>query len=143
MILTQILRNVELFDGLTESELNEVAAICDEKRFHRGDIIAKQGEPGDEFFIVTQGYVEVLLEEPRRAVVNLGPGQLIGEMAVVDQGPRSATVQAVEESTVVQVIGRDKFDALCLKNTRIGYVVIRNIAADLSFKLRHRNLSDK
>jgi len=143
MILTQILKNVELFDGLTDSELDEVAAICDERRYRRGEIIAKQGEPGDEFFIVTQGFVEVLLEEPRRAVVNLGPGQLIGEMAVVDQGPRSATVQAVEEPTVVQVISRDEFEVLCQKHTRIGYIVIRNIAADLSFKLRHRNLSEK
>ena len=143
MILTQIHKNVELFDGLTDSELDEVAAICDERRYRRGEIIAKQGEPGDEFFIVTQGFVEVLLEEPRRAVVNLGPGQLIGEMAVVDQGSRSATVQAVEEPTVVQVISRDEFEVLCQKHTRIGYIVIRNIAADLSFKLRHRNLSEK
>jgi CRP/FNR family transcriptional regulator, cyclic AMP receptor protein len=143
MILTHLLRNVELFDGLTDDELDAVAAICYEKQFKRGDIIAKQGEPGDEFFIVTQGFVEVILEEPRRAVVNLGPGQLIGEMAVVDQGPRSATVQAVDEPTIVQVISRDKFEALCKKHTRIGYIVIRNIAADLSFKLRHRNLSEK
>lgn len=141
--LKEILKKVELFDGLTDAELDEMAKICQEKRIHRREVIAKQGEPGNNFFIVTEGFVEVLLEEPRRVVVNLGPGQLIGEMAVVDQGPRSATVEAVTEPTVVQAISRTDFEALCERNTHIGYVVVRNIAADLSFKLRHRHLSER
>lgn len=143
MNLKEILKSVELFDGLTDAELEQVEAVCKERRFQSGEVIAKQGEAGDEFFIVTEGFVEVLLEEPRRVVVNLGPGQLIGEMAVVDQGPRSATVKAVNAPTVVQAVGRADFEALCENSTHIGYVVIRNIAADLSFKLRHRNLSER
>ena len=67
---------------------------------------------------------------------------LIGEMSMVDQGPRSASVRAIHDPTVVQVIRHEDFQALCQRNTHIGYVVMYNMAADLSFKLRHRNLSE-
>jgi CRP-like cAMP-binding protein len=143
--LNEILQNVEIFDGLEKAELEQVAQICRERKLHAGDYITTQGEAGDELFIVTQGFVEVLLGEgatPTRVVVNLGAGQIIGEMALLDQGPRSASVRAVDEPTIVQVINRDNFDLLCRGNYHIGYIVMRNIAADLSFKLRHRNLSE-
>jgi len=69
MDLKDFLRKVELFDGLTEAELEKVAAICQQRRFHRGDILTKQGTPGEELFIVTKGFVEVFLEAPQRVVV--------------------------------------------------------------------------
>jgi CRP-like cAMP-binding protein len=78
-----------------------------------------------------------------RVVVSLGPGQIIGEMALVDQGPRSASVRATSNPTVVQAIQRADLDALCQQETRIGYVIMRNLAADLSFKMRHRNLLER
>lgn len=141
--LKPLLRGVMLFAGLTDEELEAVAAICVEKRLGRGEVLAEQGEPGDELFIVTDGFLEISItspESPANVLVNLGKGQIIGEMALIDQGPRSATVRAVSDA-VVQVIRREDFEALCEKNTRIGYVVMRDIAADLSFKLRHRNLA--
>jgi CRP-like cAMP-binding protein len=60
-------------------------------------------------------------------------------MGLVDQGARSATVQAASEIEVY-AINCDQFSELCLKDTHLGFVVMRNIAADLSFKLRYRNL---
>jgi CRP-like cAMP-binding protein len=74
------------------------------------------------------------------SLARLGQGQIFGEMALVDRGARSATVHCVEDGTVLYVIPRQAFWALCDGNHHIGYVVMRNIAADLSFKLRHRNL---
>jgi len=143
--LKEILRNVEIFDGLEGDEIDQVALICQERRLHRGEYITMQGESRDELYIVTQGFVEVLLGEgsdPSRVVVNLGTGQIIGEMALLDQGPRSASVRALDEPTIVQVIKRKNFESACKNNYHFGYVVMRNIAADLSFKLRHRNLSE-
>ena len=145
MEIKQILRGVELFEGLNEEELEAVVRLCEERRYNRDDIIAQQGAPGEEFFIINNGFVEVVVETPnapRRVIVNLGVGQTVGEMSLVDRGPRSATVRAISEPTVVQVIRRDGFVDLCENNTRIGYVVLRNIAADLSFRLRQRHLSD-
>jgi CRP-like cAMP-binding protein len=144
MELKQVLRGVMLFAGLSDEELDAVAALCNERRLNRGDILAEQGSPGDEFYIVTDGFMEISIQgedESSRVLVNLGGGQIIGEMSLIDQGPRSATVRAISDPAVVQVIRRDDFDALCEKNTRIGYVVMKDIAADLSFKLRHRNLT--
>jgi CRP/FNR family cyclic AMP-dependent transcriptional regulator len=141
--IKELLRSVELFDGLADDDLAEVAQICVRRTFRDGDILAKQGEVGSELFIISEGLVEVTVGDrsTARVVVNLGAGQLIGEMSLVDHGPRSATVCAVQDPTVVQVIQHEAFEDLCQQNTRIGYVVMSNLAADLSFKLRHRHLS--
>ena len=142
-MLKEILESVELFVGLSEDDLDEVAAICEERSIPRGDILVKEGDAGEELFIITGGFVEVLLETPRRVVANLGTGQITGEMALVDGGPRSASLRAISDPTVVQVIHRSDFEQLCTKNTRLGYIVFSNLAADLSFKLRIRNLSER
>lgn len=141
MDLSSILTEIELFNGLNKPELKEIAQICEERVFCCGEMIAKQGDQGDEFFIITEGYVEIAVNDRRdpdtkRVVANLGVGQIIGEMGLVDQGPRSATVCAIEEPTRLQVIRYDAIRNLFQKNARIGYLVMRNLAADISFKLR-------
>ncbi|MBN1146823.1 MAG: cyclic nucleotide-binding domain-containing protein [Anaerolineales bacterium] len=147
MELRRVLQGVDLFEGLRDDELDKVAEICSEKRYRPGELIAHEGEIGDEMFIIAEGFVEVLLGErpsaSARVVVSLGSGQIIGEMALLDQGPRSASVRATSEPTIVQVIQRKDFERLCHDNTNIGYIVMHNLAADLSFKLRHRNLNER
>ncbi len=143
MDTVELLKGVDIFEGLTEQELRRVAAICREARYAKGQVVTSQGEEGDEMFIVRDGLVEVTVGEAGegpRTVVNLGTGQVVGEMALVDRGPRSATVGCVTDVTL-NVIERDAFEKLCQSNTQIGMVVYRNLAADLSFKLRHRHLS--
>jgi len=93
-MLKEILEGVELFDGLSDDDLDQVAAICKERSIPRGDLLVKEGDAGEELFIITGGFVEVLLETPHRVVVNLGTGQITGEMALVDGGPRSASLRA-------------------------------------------------
>ena len=148
MDLLAVLGNVELFDGITPDELEAVSKICRERSYHAGDVLTTQGEPGGELYVICDGFVEVLRSETPsdpspRAVVNLGQGQIVGEMALVDLGPRSATVRTISEKTVVQVIQRDDFKRLCDENYHLGYIVMRNIAADLSFKLRHQHLASR
>jgi CRP/FNR family transcriptional regulator, cyclic AMP receptor protein len=147
MELTNILQSVDLFEGLDDQQLKKVAKICEEKFYQPGQIIAKEGAQGDEMYVITDGFVEVVLgERPNsaaRVVVSLGIGQIIGEMALLDQGPRSASIRATSDPTIVQVINRPDFERLCLEDSQIGYLVMRNLAADLSFKLRHRNLVER
>jgi CRP/FNR family transcriptional regulator/CRP/FNR family cyclic AMP-dependent transcriptional regulator len=143
MDTVELLKGVDIFEGLTEQELRRVAAICREAKYAKGQIVTSQGEEGDEMFIVRDGLVEVTVSEAGegpRTVVNLGTGQVVGEMALVDRGPRSATVRCVTDATL-NVIERDAFENLCQSSAQIGMVVYRNLAADLSFKLRHRHLS--
>jgi CRP/FNR family cyclic AMP-dependent transcriptional regulator len=143
-----VLKSVELFEGVPSHDLQAVSQICQERTYLTGDVITEQSLPGDELFIIFDGFVEVVRSGPHsdpapRTIVNLGQGQIFGEMALVDRGPRSATVRALSDKTVVLVIHRDDFDRLCEQNHRLGYIVMRNIAADLSFKLRHRHLASR
>jgi len=143
MDTVELLKGVDMFEGLTEQELRRVGAICREAKYAKGQIVTSQGEEGDEMFIVRDGLVEVTVGEAGegpRTVVNLGTGQVVGEMALVDRGPRSATVRCVTDATL-NVIERDAFEKMCQSSAQIGMVVYRNLAADLSFKLRHRHLS--
>lgn len=148
MDYSTILAAVELFEGATPQELESVAALSQERMYSKGDIVTAQGEPGSELFVVFDGFVEVLRagvtpEQAPRTVVHLGAGQIFGEMALVDRGPRSATVKAASDTTSVLVIHQDDFERLCEENHHLGFIVMRNIAADLSFKLRHRHLTGR
>jgi CRP/FNR family cyclic AMP-dependent transcriptional regulator len=148
MDLIELLRKVELFEGLSDEEIKSVAALCRERTFSADEVITQQGEPGREMYVICEGWVEVVPSGPPsqaapRAVVNLGMGQLIGEMTLVDAGPRSATVRALSDPTTVQVLDGDSFSRLCEHDYRLGFIVMRNMAADLSFKLRHRNLAGR
>ena len=140
----ELLKGVEAFDGLSDAELTQLAAICHERHYTKGQTVTTQGDEGDEFYVIRSGLVEVGVSEggsqPPRTVINLGVGQVVGEMALVDRGPRSATVRCVTDVTT-NVIGRDAFEQLCQANHHLGMVVYRNLAADLSFKMRHRHLA--
>ena len=143
-----LLQSVELFEGVTQEELKLLAGICKAQNYPPGEVITSQGETGDEIFIVQEGFVEVIRSELSpgagpRTVVNLGQGQIFGEMALVDHGPRSATIRAASDPTSVLVIMREDFERVCEQNYHLGFIVMRNIAADLSFKLRHRNLTGR
>jgi CRP-like cAMP-binding protein len=144
MNLTDILKTIDAFAGLNDNEYAQIAEICTQKTYHRGEVITTQGEPGNSLYIVTQGFIEVVVSGSEggasRVMVNLGTGQMAGEMALIDRGPRSATLRAASEPTIVQAISYRDFETLCDRNTRIGYLVMRNLATDLSFKLRHQNM---
>lgn len=144
----EFLRRLDMFIGVTDEELSEVASLCAEASYKEGDTILHIKDPADNFYLIRIGTVqiitnpEVLEAKPELIdglLVTLGQGQVFGEMGLVDRGARSATVRAAAD-TEVYVINCDEFLTLCSKNTYLGFLVMRNIAADLSFKLRYRNL---
>jgi CRP-like cAMP-binding protein len=152
MVTIDSLRRVEILTGLTDEQLARIADICKEKVYDAGDIIVREREPSNEIYIIDSGSTEVQLSGSHitaetlvapgpQAIISLGQGQIFGEMALIDMGLRSATVCCTVDGTRVYVISRDDFVRLCEQDTDIGYLVMRNLAADLSFKLRHRNLS--
>ncbi len=145
MALLSLMRTVTLFNGLSDEQLQRLVAISEEEIFNAGETIVRQGDSGDKLYFITEGQVEVRVRsgpnQTERSQVYLGRGQLFGEMALLDKGPRSATIRCSRDHTVLRSIHSQAFNALCNTDTAIGYVVMRNIARDLSFKLRHRNLA--
>src|SRR5689334_19409888 len=101
----QLLKGVEVFEGLSDAELKRIAGICQEAQYQKGEVITTQGEAGDEMFIIREGFVEISVgeasesESTPHALVSLGMGQVVGEMALVDHGPRSATARCVMDKT--------------------------------------------
>jgi CRP-like cAMP-binding protein len=140
--LTQVMRRVELFRGLSPEQLQRIANISKREVYQRGQTICVQGSPGDKVYIISRGQVEVVVQDSvgdSYPVVYLGTGQVVGEMALIDEGKRSASVIGADEDTIVYSIPNREFIQLCATDTGIGYVMMRNMAQDLSFKLRHRD----
>jgi CRP-like cAMP-binding protein len=138
----ELLSHVELFHGLDHDQMSAVRQLIEHQEFANGEVIFRQGSEGDHMYVIANGQVEIRIhdkDEQGYAAVYLGSGQVFGEMALIDDGPRSATVIAVEEDTQVYGFPIQAFNALCKRNTAIGYILMRNLAQDLSFKLRHRH----
>jgi len=144
MSIPRLLRRVQLFANLNETELEEIAAISHEKNIGPGEQIIQQNTTGTEMYIVAEGSVEVFIQglNDARSLVVLGKGQVIGEMALIDQGYRSASVRATREGAELYLIESEAFFKLCEENNHIGFIVMRNLAIDIAFKLRHRNLAE-
>ncbi len=99
------LARVDLFSGLRKKELKDLATYCGERKFSPGSVLISQGEQGLGLFILTKGTVRITrANSPDGAgevLGTAGAGDVIGEMALLDDMPRSATVTAVDEVTVV------------------------------------------
>ena len=146
MELVDLLKGVELFSGLTPTQLQRLAEISHPVEYHDGQVVFSKGEPGDNLYIIREGQFGVIFDdEPaiEQSFVYLGRGQIFGEMALIDYGERSATIRCASDNALLYVIAREDFERLCQSDTAIGYAVMRNMASDLSFKLRHRNLEPK
>jgi CRP/FNR family transcriptional regulator, cyclic AMP receptor protein len=92
----QVLRSVPLFSGCTDKELQEISKMTKEVEFKQGKQICKQGQTGLGLHVITDGETKVVINGRTRR--RLGPGAFFGEMALLDNGPRTADV--IAESAV-------------------------------------------
>jgi CRP-like cAMP-binding protein len=88
-------RAVPLFAGLLPSELERIALVMKPVEASAGDALCTEGEPGHEFFVIVDG--EAAVERSGHAVAKLASGDFFGELALLDRGPRSATVRALTD----------------------------------------------
>lgn len=139
----EVLRTADLFAGLTLEQIAAVTALGETRTFRRGEVIVREEEQGDEFYIVLSGQVEVACSGGScyPPLVLLGAGQGFGEMSMLDSGPRSATIRCVTETAEILVLQGAPLLALSEEDPQIGYRIMYNLARDLAFKLRHRNIS--
>ncbi|MGI8661615.1 MAG: Crp/Fnr family transcriptional regulator [Acidimicrobiales bacterium] len=126
------LAGVELFAGFEPAELNRVAALVEEVEAEQGAVLTEQGKPAKVCFVIVSGEAGVVVGEER--VATLGPGDLVGEMALIDNGPRSATVRALTPMRLL-ALDAERFRILLDQHPKAN----RAIMAKLSAKLRADN----
>jgi len=101
----EALARVDLFSGLRKKELKEVANVCREGKYSPGSVLISQGEKGLGLFILTKGTVRITRanspDGAEEVLGTAGAGDVIGEMALLDDMPRSATVTAVDDVTAL------------------------------------------
>jgi CRP-like cAMP-binding protein len=139
--LQKMLSSVSLFNGLTAQGLERVAAVGNEKRQARGVYIFKEGEPGNTLYVILEGKIRISRTVPgmgEEALAILGPGEAFGEMALIDQFPRSADA-IVHESCRLLEISREALEDLLLMQKELAYEILWNFVKILSSRLRETN----
>ena len=131
---SDFLATVPLFSGLDRAELQRFADLTREKFYPRGSVILFENDPGDSLFVVRQGRVKVVLigEDGREVILGvLGVGEHFGELALIDDRPRSAHVIAMEDSHLL-VLRREDFR----KRVESSPAVAWSLLTELSRRLR-------
>lgn len=119
------LRSIPLFSGCTNKELERIAKSGDEVKMTTGTLLADQGQTGREAFIVVDGTVSV--RRNGRKVATLGSGAIVGELSLLDHGPRTATVTCETDATIF-VIAQRHFLAVIDDVPTIGHKLLASLA---------------
>jgi len=145
MEITEITRQSDIFQGLSEGELSQLAHICRMVSYPAGETICREGECGSEIFVLAEGEASVLAggnNKKRAKIGKIGQGEIFGEMAIIEDLPRTATLITDKDSKLV-VLEKFELENLMNKNCHLGKVVMKNIALGLSRKLRRSKTTSK
>lgn len=131
------LRNLSLFVNLTPAELRIVDGLLHERVYLEGEVIFDEGDEGQAIYIIASG--EVLICRPRQGdilrLAKLGPGTFFGELALLDDSPRSAQARAASACQLI-VFFRDDFVGLLDTHARIASKILRELARHLGTRIR-------
>jgi CRP-like cAMP-binding protein len=131
----QQLKNTLIFSGLADDALEEVAQKASTRKLKKGDVLMRKGEAGDSLFLIHQGWVKIVTEDSKgdELIINkCGPGETIGEMALLDQGTRSATVVAMDDAEVLE-LKNDVFEKILNQRPDVSLSIIRSYSDRLRF----------
>ena len=117
-----------MFSACTNRELRRIASLADQIEVPKGKVLTRQGDPGWECFVITEGEAKATMRG--RGSATLGPGSFFGEMALLDQGPRSATVTAESDMRLLVLSSRD-FSALLEEVPSVARRMMRGLAERL------------
>ncbi len=145
------LKQSDIFYEFSQTQLEMVANLCTVVTFQDGETIFQENSDHKELYIIVEGEIDILikpskvsllglLEEEEAPIATLRRGQNFGEVALVDEGLRSATARATEKDTRLLVIARDRLISLCETYPQLGYRLMYNLATDLAMKIRNTDL---
>jgi CRP/FNR family transcriptional regulator, cyclic AMP receptor protein len=145
--VVNFLKQSDIFYQFTPTQLELVANLCQEVVFNAGDLIFQENSSSKELYVIAQGEVDIFInrgmgnaEKKESAVARLRRGQSFGEVALVDEGLRSASARASQKDTRLLIIQREKLIILCETYPHLGYRLMFNLAADLAMKIRNTDL---
>ena len=124
----EAIANVVLFSGCDNKEIAQIASLTTEVDIPEGKVLAREGEPGREFYVILDGKADVQIGD--KQVATLGPGDFFGEMALLDQGPRVATVTA-SSNMEVAVLDPREFVSLIEEHPGVARKVLKIMASRL------------
>lgn len=137
----ELLKRIPLFRDCSDKELVEVGNLMQRTDFKANDVIFKAGDSGDAIYLIIKGEVEVLVPSADKdddcwdALVVLGPGELFGEMALIEDMKRSATLRAVSDCKMWK-IKKLSFDEFVGAKSEIAYKIYKNLTSILCRRLR-------
>jgi len=136
---TAFLGEIEIFSSLQQEELAELEAVLQAVELPADSRLFREGDPGDELFLVRSGRVSVTVNVPggeEVEVAEFGPGQFFGEMSIFDHAPRSANCSTSEDTSLLSMKGVD-FDRLLSHHPRIAVKVMYRMLGIISERLQN------
>ncbi len=136
--LNHLLREIPFFEAFTDDELDFFARNVSLRYFPDETVLFNEGDIGDYLFFVVEGKIEVCLQstDSRPLIIAaFEQGSCIGEMSLVDDYPRSATI-VVREPSELLILTKTRFETICRKNPQVGIKFLRGLAKNLSLRLR-------
>lgn len=134
----EVLSRMRLFAGMTPEDLQQVEKLVFVNRFSAGDVVCREGDHSDFMCFVVRGRLDIIKRgqgDHDVVIAHLRAGDSLGEMALIDHEPRSASALASEDSTVI-VLTRKGFEQLRKRSPQAAHVILMNIARLLSGNLR-------
>jgi CRP-like cAMP-binding protein len=133
--ITGQLKKSFLFRGLPDEVLSTVAQKASLRQLAEGDVLMRKGEAGDSLFMINEGWFKIVAQDAQggELIINkTGPGETIGEMALLDEAPRSATVVAISDAKVLE-LKKDAFQKILNQRPDVALTLIRGFSSRLRF----------
>jgi CRP-like cAMP-binding protein len=140
MVSAEMLKGFQLFEGLDESELMEMAKLCHERSYEQGSIIFTAGGSATDIYLLKDGEVNIQVElviydlEARASVYTVRKGETFAWSALVPPHKLTASARCQQKTEVVTIDGKELMDIL-KKNNHIGCVVMQNLSKVISSRL--------
>ena len=128
-----MLRSIPLFSDLSDDDIDVITEMSVEKTVPRATVILSEGDIGDSLYVIIDGRVKVFIgdENGREIILKiLGPGDFFGEMSLIDKEPRSASVAALE-ATTLKILSQQAFQHCLIRAPRIATTVMQALAKRL------------
>lgn len=136
MTIVEMLKKNPLFADFDQPDLESIAKSFVRRTVKAGEVLAKEGEKSDEFFLIESGTVKVSKKAEKTEVLELGPGAHFGEIGILLEGPRTANVTAATDCAI-HGLSVDALDAVLVASPHAAAMFLRALAISLAERLRH------